>query len=316
MNHGATIADSGMLEIKNIPTGLILYAVQQWLPCQRYATGGGMPKNTNHFIKAISVWLILKSETTSGNVHGYRKQLPVLATKCKMSVRTLEKYINWMRKEKLATVTEKNLQLESYKALRRFDIDIKEREQTIYYDTTNETDLAEILIALALMKFKERWLRMYWKKMKQNPDKYKHLYDLLIKNGADPSRLQEPEYFRECHLELLKLSFEQETPGHSSTFHFLHNECNANPDINATASTYAFKMGYNHAMSFCHLKYRLERKGLVSFYERVIEGMQRAHKDDGLFHVRWLKEARHTIWFMCDRIEVLATNFLTKKAAA
>ena len=314
MNQGATISDSGMLEIKNVPTGLILYAVQQWLPCQKYAKASGMHKNTNTFIKAISVWLILKSETSSGKIKQYRSQLQLLAAKCKMSVRTLEKYINWLRAEQLATVDKRDLILETYKALRRYEISLEERLPTIQYNINDETNLSEILITIAFMKYKERWSRMYWKKMKQNPDRYKLLYDVLAQ-FYDATRLQDPEYFRECHLDLLKKTFQHEKPGHSEIFQLLHEELNANPDLNARADTYAYKLGYGHAMSFVHLKYRLESKGLISFYMRVIEGENRAHKDESTYHVRWLKQQKHTVWFMCDRIEILAEKFLKNRAA-
>src|SRR4051794_35331078 len=66
----------GMMEIKNVPVNLVLFALQQWKPCHQYAIKTGRGSNTNSFIKGISVWLILKSETTSGNIHNYRSQLP------------------------------------------------------------------------------------------------------------------------------------------------------------------------------------------------------------------------------------------------
>src|SRR4051794_26787798 len=79
-----------IIEIKNVPAELIKYAILQWIPCWKYAKKTGVGNSTNTFIKAISVWLILKSETSSGCMHNYRTQLAALAVKCKMCVRTLE----------------------------------------------------------------------------------------------------------------------------------------------------------------------------------------------------------------------------------
>ncbi|MEP7317190.1 MAG: hypothetical protein ABI921_00560 [Panacibacter sp.] len=316
MTNQATIPPgSGMLEIKGVPTALILYAVQQWLPCGDYVSGGAMPKNTNIFIKAISVWLILKSETSSGKIKDYRTQLQQLAVKCKCSTRTLEKYINWLRKERLATVTDQHLLLENYKPLRKLGINIYQREQTIYYDTTNNVQLSEILISIAMIHYKERWMKMYWKKMQQNPDKYNELYNLLVNCNADKSQLANPAYFRQCHLELMLQSFEEES-GHSYDFQFLHNYINANPDLNARASTYALKFNYGHAMSFVHLKLRLKKKGLIEVWKGHVEGQERAHKDDKLFHTGWNKHNKQTVWYRCDQVEILAANFFTKKPAA
>ncbi len=323
MKIQANINDSSMLEIRNVPTGLILYAVRQWLPCQKYAKNTGMFKNTNTFIKAIAVWLILKNETTSGNIKQYRTQLLQLASKCKMSVRTLEKYIVWLEKEELLHTEEKNLMLQPYRVLRKYGIDITKREETIFYDTKDNTELAEIIIAIALKKMKEKWMQMYWDKLNKNPDKYKVLYDLLIDFKADASRLKEPGYFRECHLELLLQSFNEEKPGQSFAYDLLHKELQANPDLNCKGSTYARKMGYSvcekknavtkkdesSSMGFNHLKHRLARKGLIYIEKDHIEGMARARKDEKIFHHRWLRELKHTIWFRCDQITINTEKF-------
>jgi hypothetical protein len=305
-----------VLEIKNVPTQLILYAVTQWLPCQKYAKDKRLAKNTNQFIKAISVWLILKSETTSGQVKNYRSQLHELAAKCKMCVRTLERYIAWLRDEKLVHVENRNLYLHEYKILRKYSINITDRLQTIYYDTTDNKSLAEILIAIAMQKFKERWMKMYWNKLTQNPDVYKTLYDLLIYFKADASRLNDPEYFRQEHLKLMLKIFREDKPGHSKLLDFLHEYIEANPDLNARADTYAYKFNYNAAMSFCHLKFRLIKKGLISVIKEHVEGFHRARKDDKMFHLRWLRDVQHTIWFRCDQITINAACFYAKNVAA
>lgn len=311
MSKQANIPVSAIVEIKNVPTELILCAVQQWLPCQKYAKDKRLSKNTNPFLKAFSVWLILKSETTSGVLLSYRQQLPHIAFKCKMSVRTLEKNIKYLKNEGLLQVDKmaNRLVLESYDATRKYEINIDQREQTIYYDTNNDTALSEILVSIALMRFKERWMKMYWKKLNQNPDKYKMLYDLLVEFKADASRLHEPGYFRECHLELMLQSFNEEKPGHSDAFQILHEDIEANPDLNARADTLAFKLGYSAATSFCHLKFKLIKKGLISVTKDHIEGMQRARKDESIYHHRWLRDVKHTIWFRVDQITINAQNF-------
>jgi hypothetical protein len=302
--------ESGIVEIKNVPTQLILFAIMQWQQCGKHLKKKQVGYNTNNFLKQISVWLILKNETTSGCIKSYRSQLPQLAEKCKMSVRTLEARINALRTEGLAFVNEKTLYLRDYKVLRRYGIKIDEREQTISYDTTDTVTLAEKLITIGIARLKERWMKMYWMKVNNNPDEYKALYDLFIKNGADASKLNSPEYFRQTHLEALCQSFNEETPG-QPYYQFLHYQINANPDLNARADTYAFKFGYAAAMSFCHLKYRLVKKGLLLCEKDNIDGTRRARKDDKVFRVKWAKQSKTTIWFRPDQLTVLTNKIFS-----
>ncbi len=331
MNNG--VEKRNMLEIRNVPTQLILYAICQWNYNGKYANATGMGNNTNSFIKAVAVWLILKSETTSGCIHNYREQLPALASKCKMSVRTLEKYINELRSEELAFKEGNKLLLHNYSVLRKYDISIKEREPIIFYDTENKTRLFEILISIGLQRLKDKRMIMYWKKVNKNPDEFSVLSDLMIKYGADKARLTDKQYFRECHLELLCQSFEEETPGQEN-YELLHKRIKANPDLNARQSTYGRRMGYSVykrenkynkkdeslCMGFSHLIKRLSKKGLVTAERDHIEGWNRARKDEKIFHHRWLKKFKHTIWFRCNQLTINNKQFFKitthEKAAA
>jgi hypothetical protein len=315
LSKPATIkSNSNVLEIRNVPTGLILYAAQQWTLCNKYAHKTGVGNNTNSFIKGISVWLILKAETTTGKIQNYRRQLLPLAEKCKMSIRTLDKYIAWLKQECLVDVDGKHLVLKSYRVLRQYGINIKERELPITYDTTNKTTMAEVIITLAINKMKENWMQVYWKKINQNQDEYKRLYDLLVYMGADASRLNDPEYFRECHLELMLQAYKEEKPG-QPIYDFLHKYIDANPDLNCMAKTYANKMGYSAAMSFCHLKFRLKKRGLITVEKDHIESECRSRKDEKIFHHRWLKKTQNTIWFRVDQISINTDAVFGEKLA-
>lgn len=320
MSQETKIASSSVLELHNVPTELILYAIQQWEYCGLYAKATGTGKATNQFIKGISVWIILKNLTTSGCFHNYRDQLPELAATCKMSVRTLQRYLSWLKKMDLISIQLGGLYMRNYTTLRRLNIDINDRESTILYDTNSETSLAEMLVAIGIQRMKNRWMNVYWKKLNRNQDEYMIVYDLLVKHGADPSRLQDKEYFRQCHLELMCQAYEEEKPGlkdedEFSIFKFLHNDLKANPDINAKAETYATRFGYQAAMSFCHLKFKLIKRGLVNIKKDHVEGFNRARKDEKIFHHRWLREFKHTIWFRCDQITILTQQIFKMKTA-
>lgn len=154
---------SGLLEIKNTPTQLILYAIKQWSICNKYAYKTGVGNNTNVF-KGIAVWLILKNETTSGIIKNYRSQLPHLAYMFKMSVRTLDKYLEWLKNEGLVHVDAKKLFLHDYKVLRKYGIDIKDRLPILIYDIENTTTLSEIIVSIALKKCNREGCRCIGKK--------------------------------------------------------------------------------------------------------------------------------------------------------
>ncbi|HEX8356657.1 MAG TPA: hypothetical protein VF610_04565, partial [Segetibacter sp.] len=160
--RGARGGSSAVLELRNVPTELILFAVSQWTHCGKYAKTTNRAKATNNFLKGIAVWLILKNETSSGKIKYYRSQLTELAGTCKMSVRTLDKYIAWLRLEGLVQVEGKHLVMQDYSTLKKYGINIKKREQTILYDIENKTSLPEILVALAIGYMQQRWMKVYW----------------------------------------------------------------------------------------------------------------------------------------------------------
>src|SRR4051812_12327524 len=194
-----------MIEIKNVPINLVLFALQQWKPCHQYAIKPGRGSNTNTFIKGISVWLILKSETSSGNIQNYRSQLEELSAKCKMCVRTFEKYLAWLKGEGLVHAEGKHLLLHNYNLLKKYKINVEKRLPTFYYDPADTKNMAEILISVGIAKMQQRWMQVYWNKINQNSDEYKRLYDFLVYIKADASRLNDPEYFRQCHLNAILL---------------------------------------------------------------------------------------------------------------
>lgn len=307
---------------------MIAYAAQQWLPCHKYKkTANG--KNTNAFVKGIAVWLLLKHETPSGKIQGYRDQLKQLAYKCKMCVRSLDKYIAWLRDEQLATVEGRDLLLEGYKALKQYGINIRQREQTINYDTTSKATLAEIIIALGIEKMKDKPRDAYWQKVTKNQDALGELRNHLIAYGADQQRLDNPEYFRQCHLRLLKLTYKEAGPGQTS-FYLLHKYIQANPDINMKAATYARKMGYavlehqnqatrkdeSKSMGFSHLKWRLATKGLIIISKDQVESDYRARKDEKIFHHRYVRDTKRTIWFLPDQLNINHAEIFKTTAAA
>jgi hypothetical protein len=318
-----------VLEIHNVPTALILYAIEQWTLCNKYAHKTGVGNNTNPFLRAVAVWILLKHETTSGKIKHYRKQLPQMATKCKMSVRSLDSYLAWLKKEELAHVEGTSLVLHSYQSVKKYGINIQQRQQTILYDTNSKASFAHILAAIGVEKLKDKPRTTYWKKVTKNPDALAELRTHLIAYGADATRLDtDPEYFRLSHLQLLEASYKNEGPGRSS-FYLLHKFIDANPDINYKAATYAFKMGYSvqeredkvtgkdeaHSSGFSRLKHKLKALGLITVKKAHIESEYRARKDEKIFHHRYVRRTKKTIWFRPDQININNDAIYRKNAA-
>lgn len=73
------------------------------------------------------------------------------------------------------------------------------------------------------------------------------------------------------------------------------------------------KMGYNSAMSFCHLKFKLQKKRLIEVEKDHVESECQSRKDEKIFHHRWIKENKITIWFRCDQITVNTETIFGRK---
>jgi hypothetical protein len=311
--HRATIPQAAdALELKNIPTELILYAYKQWTYCGRYVTKG-KGKNTNQFLQGVAAWLILKHETPSGKIQNYWSQLEYLAAKCKLSAGAMAKRIAWLRKEGLLqVVNRKHLVMSPYTLLKsKYNLNIREREETFYYDYSKKGDLASILITIAIGHAKKRRGNMYRKKLENNLLALAELRSLLVKFGADINRIDDPEYFREQHLRLLTRSYKNDIMD-QSTYRFLHEVIDANPDLNAKEATYGREMGYSvlektnqytgkdesESLGFGHLKRRLIEKGLIGITKEHINSEYRARKDEEKFHHRYDKDnTKTTVWF-------------------
>lgn len=304
MPNSATIPGSNnVLELHSVPTELILYAVHNWQLCQQYTTVRSCGNNTNRALKGIATWLILKAQTTTGVLQNYRKQLPDLATQCKVSVRTMESRLLWLKQQGIIKIEGRNLFVDSYKSLRKFDIDIYETEKPIYYDTEGDAKLEDILTAIALGKAKEKWMHMYSRKLTSNPNTLAEVRNHLIAYGADQEQLDDMEYIRQQHLKLLIETYKTEESGQTS-FALLHEYVDANPDLNARQDTLAHKLGLAAAMSFCHIKFRLLKHKLITVTKAHIRSEYRARKNEKQFHHRWLDKDKQTIWFRPDQIVI------------
>jgi hypothetical protein len=318
-----------VLELKNVPTELILYATTQWNYCGKYVIKG-TGKNTNPFLQGIAVWLILKAETPSGKIQNYWSQLDELALKCKLKPATIAKRISWLKREGLLQVeNRKHLVLSSYNVLRKYNINIRKREETIYYNPAEKADLASVLVTIMLAKNKETRMATYWKKLTKNPDAFAVLKEHLIIHGADRSRMDDAQYFRQRHLDLLIKSYKDAKTGQSS-YQLLHEMIDANPDLNCKAATYGRQMGYSvfekenpvngkdesESMGFSHLKQRLVKKGLIHVTKEHIESDYRGRKDEKTYHHRYVRESKKTIWYRPDQVLINYSLFYAETKAA
>ena len=133
----------------------------------------------------------------------------------------MEARLAWLKKEGLASVEGKNLLIHQYEVLKNYGISIKQREQPIIYDTSDNRTLAEMLIAIGLQYMQQKRMRYYWKKLTGNPDVYKRVYDFLVYVGADATKLADPEEFRQYHQEALLQAYQEEKPGQPA-YNLLH----------------------------------------------------------------------------------------------
>jgi hypothetical protein len=100
------------------------------------------------FLRLISAWLVLKSITTSCSIKNYRKQLPALASSCKIAEGTFRIYLHRLAAENLLHVHKEDIFLHSYAVLSRYGIKV-DKKQTILYKTTDDRALCDMIVSIA-----------------------------------------------------------------------------------------------------------------------------------------------------------------------
>lgn len=307
------------IQVKNISLELIDLMFTGWDPCGKYVTTG-KAKNTNPVARYLDTWMLLKALTTSGNIHNYRSKTEELSRLCKISARTLHYRLRWLKANNLVRTAGKNLYLSSYKALEtQFEIDTTERLKIpVNYDTSTNTRLADQLYVLGHKRWQDRCNYMYNKKLNQEVTIRRDIEDHAIAYEANPEKLeQDSEYFRQSHDVLLVKSYKEEAVG-LTTFKLVHKQCDANPDLNLTQASIGRNNGFSvnkkqdevtkKDMSSCsglgHLHKRLAAKGLITIKERHIVSDYCAHKDEKIFHHRFVHGTRQTIWFRPNHITI------------
>lgn len=312
LNQGQTIeVSSTVLELKNVPAELLLYANKQRKVCGDFITTGKAHTH-NPFAKAISVWIILKNLTTSGVYNDLRLQKVSLAANCKMSVSVFERQLRYLKQHDLLSMKDGRLMVHNYSVLRRFGININQRIETIQYDTSNKIKLQDIFTTLAIQHEQNRCKQAYWSKVTSNQDVFNALSDVFKKGGAHGSLLADKEYFRQVHQEARMQTFENEKSGHED-FDLLHKLVKANPDINLKCETYAKYFGFIAPMAITHIKRKLQKLGLISVDKPLVKGEKRAHIDDEIFYVRYLPEERKTLWLPPDQLTVHLNHIIIKQ---
>ena len=186
-----------------------------------------------------------------------------------------------------------------------------------------------MLIVIAMDQLQQRWRQPYWQAVHHNPAKLAEGRNHLIAFGAVQEKLDDPEYFRESHLQLLIKSYQEAEPG-QWTFDFLHHHIKANPDINCKAATHGRRLGYtvfektnpynskdeSESMGFSHLKKRLTKKGLITVQKAHVVSEQRNRKDESTYHHRYVEKTKKTIWYRPDQITINHAVFYAATNAA
>jgi hypothetical protein len=115
-------------ELKNVPVELLLFAAE----------------SPFYILRAISVFIILKNETTTGVIHNYTKQVQAISSKYGITTATLNKFIPVLLNIDWARANGSNLHLVSYKLFKAYSLNIENR-CTIRYNISE--DISDIILA-------------------------------------------------------------------------------------------------------------------------------------------------------------------------
>lgn len=276
------------------PVELIAYAVGERAKVNKY--------ETNRFIRAVGMWLILKSETTSGVIQDYTGQLPYLLSITQLSTASFYNRINFLIKEGLITKEGNNLILSSFDyAANKYLLHNVNSKISFTYDPNGKQQIHYLLSAVEIKHNQDLQAQALQRKLDKNPIIKVEQLKLIHECGADVKQMNNNDYNRECLFALQQQSFEQYRKG--STIHDALHAFRA--DVNRGVKGIANAMNAKSASTASYLKRKLQQQEICSVTK--IEGITshvRSRKDK-YHYVNWNEDLRQTVWYVCDQVKVL-----------
>lgn len=289
--------------------------------------------HTNRSIKTWSVFFLLKAMTTSGKIFRWTSGKQLILSWCQCNENTFRRHLSAMKALKLCSVdkTTKTITLVSFeKAAEILDIPYSGVTYIKYnpYINNGKQIFQFFIRAEEFRQEQQRQLEGLMYHLEKNPSLKNDLHYMLMKEGAESSRLHNVVYFQTRLLEMQKRLFKEGSELLSYIF-------SRRADINRSGSLIKEHHKYKSKQSVSYLKKRMHQLKVIAVTKVKVESQARSRlyvpdgdrKRDGY---KWVAHKQpngtilggHTVWFLCDQIsfnyttEQTRTNEKGKKKAA
>lgn len=255
---------------------------------------------TNHFIKNITAWLILKAESPLGLIRDYKNQIDHLAYITQCEQQTFKKRLAWMIKEQIATIEGSDIRLKSWKqaaALLYFSLN---EFKLIQYNPDEHKNIYLRLFTTEIEENKNRQAYMIEQKMKKNPALKQVVQSTMLQFGADPNKINDFKYLLNGMRKLYRESFVAEPE--------IHNILkNVRPDLNRSVKGLAKAWNYRSKQSASYIKSLLTKAGMIVIHKQDrVTSKERSRNNE--CHIIWDKRKMQTVLCLVDTIEVVQKN--------
>jgi len=251
---------------------------------------------TNQVIKALDAWLVLKADAPGSYIQQWTKQKDHLVRICKCSYTVLRHRLQILQEMKLATIQGRNIRLCSWDDMSKiFGIDCKIRS-TVHYKIDSNDKIHQWLIATEIEGNQKRQSYAILKQVKKNPELKMMFTAAIIADGADRSRIDDPEYF----LARLRSLYLQDFIRASDIHELL---VQIRPDNNRGVRGIADAWGAKHPMTAVYWKRKLAAAGIIDISKIQVQSENRVRNKE--CKVIWLKKQMQTLLCLCDQITVL-----------
>lgn len=252
---------------------------------------------TNKYIKNITAFLILKSESPYGLIKDYQKQIDHLSFITQCERQTFKKRLQWMLQEGIAAIEGPHIRLKSWKEVSALYYCDLTKFKTIQYKPSEQKNIHLHLFASEIEDNKARQSFVIQQKLNKNLALKQTIEAIMLQHGADPSKLSDINYLLNGMRLLYKNSFVAEPEIHALLK-------DIRPDLNRSVKGLSRAWNYKSKQSASYIKNKLQKAGIARIYKgERITSKERSRNND--CHVIWDDRKLQTVLCLVDTIFII-----------
>jgi hypothetical protein len=282
------VSTAKIMQLK-IPFSLAKYAVSERKLVNKY--------EVNHFVKNITTFIILKAESQYSIIKDFTNQIDHLSRQCQCERQTFKKRLNWMVKQKLATVEGSTIRLITWQQVARLYYLNLDGFNIINYDSNTNKNIHLRLFATEIEMNQKSQAYMVEKKMQQNPALSSEIKSTMLRHGVDLKQVHNKSFVMNWMKGQYRYSFKVEP-----ALHKLLNK--VRPDCNRGVKGIAYEWNCKSPQTVSYVKKKMVAACIVHVKKgERITSSERVRNAD--CHVIWNKRKKQTVLALVDEINVL-----------